>query len=136
MNPEQRLATSEVAEADRPPVVDLLTLLIARHPQLFYKPLFSLVASNKPSTIRAQLAILRALARLLKPLRLYFRDAEMMSVALFSNHATVAAGDNGVAWSCARIGQQALLLEVTAALRTMRTGNLVRSLASTPVDAV
>lgn len=122
-NTSQQLVSRLTDAKTETTIIELLLSLALRHPQTFYKPLFSCAASNKAEYVQSHLQTLRALARHLTPLRFYFRDAEMMAVALLSNHTT---GEGVVTWTSARLGQRALVAELTSVLKSLQSTDMVR----------
>ncbi|EKM57985.1 uncharacterized protein PHACADRAFT_139496 [Phanerochaete carnosa HHB-10118-sp] len=91
-------------------------------PKIFYKPLFICAAANKDVTVVNQLCTLNALSKLVPDI--LTRDAEMMSVALVSDTATVSQStstDDDRRRGVPRIGQAALLIELIERLRQVHS---------------
>lgn len=102
------------------------------YPKLFFKPIFTCAASAKDLTIGTQLCVLTCLAKYLPDF--WFRDADMVSVALMSDPAGAKSppAQNG-AWGRARTGQSVLLVELVTAIRAARLAKdmrIVRSMLS------
>jgi hypothetical protein len=107
---------------DPPPTVPpslrtLLRTLSVRYPQIFYKPLFACAASDKEEVIKEHLVTLHVVSALVGPILFYFRDAEMITVALM---ADVGKGNHDPNWAAARLGQAALLLELISVFAQVR----------------
>ncbi|GBE83781.1 hypothetical protein SCP_0508370 [Sparassis crispa] len=90
------------------------------YPKLFFKPVFTCAASAKDLTIANQICVLTAVSKYLPDF--WFRDADMMAVALMSDATAMKVKQQveGPAWGKPRIGQSVLLLELIEHLRTVR----------------
>lgn len=89
-------------------------------PKIFYKPLFTCAAATKDLNLVNQLSVLNALGKVLPDF--WFRDVEMMSVALMSDAAgkvAPTAADGQLPVSKARIGQCLLMVELLEQLRAV-----------------
>lgn len=98
-----------------------LAFLSTAHPQLLYKPLFSLSASTQPSSILPHLRTMIALSDLLGPSRFWTHaDPQMMVIVLMGGAAPKASkgkgkeGERGII--NVRLGRYAVLLELVKAL--------------------
>ena len=92
-------------------------------PKVFYKPIFSCAAANKETTVINQLLVLRAISQFIPDL--LTRDAEMIAFALTSESSasqsqSQSMSGDGPTWGKTRVGQSALLLEVTQKLSAIR----------------
>ena len=83
----------------------LIARMSTTYPQLFFKPIFTCAASDKPEVILKQLTIIQSISGLRK-LHITLENAEMTLVALMS-------GD-------AKLGQLILTLELAASIKTIR----------------
>lgn len=125
----ERIATESSAGQSKS-LLALLRLLAARHPPIFFKPLFTLSSSASKSAVRSALSVVLTLTALLGPSFYLLRDPEMLVVALLAEPAAAKAqGDEGSpvasegpeGWALVRVGQLALLLELALIVRDIRT---------------
>ena len=122
--------TAEPSAAQSGSLLALLRVLAARHPPIFFKPLFTLSSSASKSAVRTSLSIVLTLSTLLGPSFYLLRDPEMMVVALLAEPGAAKAADperspagseGQEGWAPVRLGQLALLLEVVLVVRDIRT---------------
>lgn len=115
----QRLV-SDPPEEPAPRLQRFLEDVAQSFPKIFYKPLFTCAAANKDLNVITQLCFLNALAKVLPDF--WFRDAEMMSVALMSDAAgktPPTSTDGQLPVSKARVGQYVLMIELLEQLRAV-----------------
>ncbi|CCL98233.1 uncharacterized protein FIBRA_00227 [Fibroporia radiculosa] len=103
------------------PLSDFMDVASRMQAKVFFKPIFSCAASGKDVTLSYQICVLNCLARYQSDF--WCRDAEMMSVAIMSDPAGMKSRPEiaNSLWAKPRIGQSALLLELIAFLRALRS---------------
>ncbi|TFK26094.1 hypothetical protein FA15DRAFT_589155 [Coprinopsis marcescibilis] len=101
---------------------NLLNSLSRQYPPIFFKPLFLCAASNKELTVVNHLCTLVVYSKFVEDL--WFRDAEMMSIALLSDigasNEVSELYSEGVLWGVARLGQTMLMVEFIGRLQALR----------------
>lgn len=115
-----------------PSLSKLLNSLSSRYATTFYKPLFSCAASDKEDVVRQNLRLLHVVDSLMGPLGIFFRDAEMVTIATMAdvggakgNTSGDGPGGAGKGWGTGRLGQMALLVEMIVKIKGFRENRKV-----------
>ncbi|TCD63487.1 hypothetical protein EIP91_005346 [Steccherinum ochraceum] len=103
-----------------PRLTSFLGAISEAFPKVFYKPIFSCAAANKETTVINQLVVLNALTNFIPDL--WTRDPEMVAFALTSDSSASQSREagSGPVWGKTRVGQSALLVEITNRLSAVR----------------
>ena len=113
----QRLATIETPATVKP----FLNHLQTTHPQLFYRPLFSLSACTNPANLSTHLQLVRTLSNSLGPTFWTSADPQMVVIVLMGdiaprpNKGKFKEGDMGTIST--KLGRYACLVEFLLALK-------------------
>lgn len=104
-----------------PDVKHFLVWLAARHPQLFYKPLFACAAATQPSSLASGLQTITALSELLGPTRYWTQvDPQMVAIVLMGDvgprQAKGKAKEGSPNVVTVKLGRYAMLVELILAL--------------------
>jgi hypothetical protein len=106
--------------AENKNVKPFLTWLSGRHPQLFYKPLFTCSAATQISSLTAPLRTITTISKLLGPDRFWTQaDPQMIVIVLMGGAGGAAKIDNGEVQ--VKPGRYAAMLELVMGLRTLDT---------------
>lgn len=110
------------AHANNPTIRPFLSWLSERHPQLFYKPLFTLSAATQISSLRPPLNIVTTMTKLIGADRFWTRaDPQMIVIVLMGGVAGTKANTKLVNGGEVQVkpGRYATMLELLLALKAL-----------------